>query len=149
MEYRFTTLRRGLLAIGVATVAATAASAQQPETPTKDVMAYGDTYEQLAFIAADRDSDGVVSEAEFVRDAAAAFTDLDANNDRRLASGELAPHDPADFAEVDADGDGFLTFTEVMRFKMQAFEAANVDNDEGLSFAEMEESVEEEVGSEQ
>src|SRR5918995_6506566 len=83
--------------------------------------------ERFAFDVADTDGKGLISEAEFVRDAAAAFSRLDKDGSETLTPDELGPHDPAAFARVDADGDGVLTFEEVMRYKMRAFEAADTD----------------------
>ena len=102
--------------------------------------------EEIAFMAADTDGDGVVSEAELARDAAHGFATLDKNGDGKLSPEELGPHDPALFKRVDADGDGMLTFTEVMANKSRAFEAGDANQDGGLSFEEMVEVVESEVG---
>lgn len=93
--------------------------------------------ERLAFEAADSDGDGLVSEAELARDAAAGFSSLDRNRDRRLTRAELGEHDPRLFDRVDANKDGVLTFQEVMRFKIKAFEAADTNRDGALSFEEM------------
>jgi len=95
------------------------------------------TYEELAFDVADTDDDSLINEAEFVRDAAAGFSGLDANRDGKLTPGELEAHDPAEFRRVDANGDGALSFSEVMTFKMKAFEAADKNKDDALSFEEM------------
>lgn len=98
-------------------------------------------YERFAFEVADTDGDGLVSEAEFARDAAAAFSGLDQDRSGTLTPDELGPHDPAAFARIDANGDGALTFSEVMRYKMRAFEAADQNGDDALSFEEMLESA--------
>ena len=90
--------------------------------------------------AAERD-DGVISEAELARDAAAAFTSMDRNRDRRLTHDELADAATADFAAVDADGDGSITFDEVMRHKTQAFDRADSNGDGMLSYEEMSAAV--------
>jgi Ca2+-binding EF-hand superfamily protein len=102
--------------------------------------------EEIAFMAADTDGDGVVSEAELARDAARGFATLDKNGDGKLSPGELGPHDPALFKRVDTDGDGTLTFTEVMANKSRAFTAGDTNQDGGLSFEEMVEAVEAETG---
>ena len=102
--------------------------------------------EEIAFMAADTDGDGVVTEAELARDAAHGFATLDKNGDGKLSPEELGPHDPALFKRVDADGDGMLTFTEVMANKSRAFEAGDANQDGGLSFEEMVEVVESEAG---
>ena len=93
--------------------------------------------EGFAFVAADTDGDGLISEAELARDAAAGFSGLDANGDGLLTPDELGPHDPADFADVDTDGDGALSFAEVMENKLQGLAAADQDGDGYLSFEEM------------
>jgi EF hand len=54
-----------------------------------DPMDFGVVYEQLAFEAADTDGNNLVSEGEFVRDAAAAFSGLDQNHDGKLTPSEL------------------------------------------------------------
>jgi Ca2+-binding EF-hand superfamily protein len=102
--------------------------------------------ERLAFDAADTDNDGLVSEAEFARDAVVAFTALDQEGKGHLTPEDLGEHDPALFARVDADGDGVLSFEEVMTFKMEAFAAADADGDGYLSFDEMMESALRETG---
>jgi Ca2+-binding EF-hand superfamily protein len=102
--------------------------------------------EEIAFMAADTDGDGVVTEAELARDAAHGFATLDKNGDGKLSPDELGPHDPALFERVDADGDGMLTFTEVMANKSRALKAGDKNQDGGLSFEEMVQVVESEVG---
>jgi hypothetical protein len=110
-----------------------------------DPMDFGPVYEQFAFEAADTDGNDLISEGEFVRDAAAGFAGLDANRDGKLSPAELGPHDPKRFARVDANKDGFLTFKEIMTYKMQAFSAADANNDGGVSFDEMVNSVKAEL----
>ena len=102
--------------------------------------------ERFAFEAADTDGDGLVSEAELARDAAAGFSGLDEDGSMTLTPDELGPHDAAAFERVDADGDGVLTFEEVMANKTRAFGSADKDGDGGLSFEEMVEGVESEQG---
>lgn len=138
----------GVLA-AAATCAASAASAQVLPDP----MDFGTMYEELAFEAADTDGNNQVSEAEFVRDAAAAFSGLDTNLDGKLTPEELQADDPvtyakyaATFAEIDANGDGALTFDEVMAFKLKAFQAADKNQDGALSFDELSAAVKAEVG---
>jgi Ca2+-binding EF-hand superfamily protein len=130
------------LAVGAATIAVTAAIAQKLPDP----MDFGVVYEELAFEAADTDGNNLVSEGEFVRDAAAAFSGLDADRDGKLTPQELGPHDAKSFAEVDTNGDGVLTFNEVMTFKMKAFRVADTNQDDALSFDEMVGAVRAEVG---
>lgn len=97
--------------------------------------------ERLAFDVADTDDDGLVSEAEFARDAVAAFTGLDDEGKGHLTPEDLGEHDAALFAVIDADGDGVLSFDEVMTYKMDAFAEADVDGDGYLTFEEMVESA--------
>jgi EF-hand domain pair/EF hand len=104
-------------------------------------------YERFAFEAADTDGDGLISEAEFARDAAAGFSGLDMDRSETLTPEELGPHDPAMFARVDANGDGVLSFSEVMIHKTQGFAAADTNQDGKLSFEEMVEGVEAELGA--
>ncbi len=125
-----------------------ASNAQAYSAQLPDPMDFGVVYEKLAFEAADTDGNNLVSEGEFVRDAATAFAGLDANRDGKLTAPELGPHDAKRFARIDANGDGFLTFTEVMTYKMKAFRAADANNDDSLSFDEMVSSVTAEVGKE-
>ena len=135
----------GCLSVAAATCAATGAWAgYTAELPNP--MDFGVVYEKIAFEAADTDGNNVVSEGEFVRDAATAFSGLDRNHDRKLTPDELGSPDPRQFALIDTNGDGVLTFTEVMTFKMKAFRAADKNNDDALSFDEMVSSVTEEVG---
>ncbi|HYN38006.1 MAG TPA: hypothetical protein VES39_02020 [Rhodospirillales bacterium] len=130
-----------VLAIATSVTAAAAAHAQQAPMKMPDPMDLGRAYEELSFEAADTDGNNVISEGEFIRDAAAGFSGLDRNHDGKLTPQELGPHDPRKFARIDADGDGTLTFNEVMTFKMKAFKAADTGGDGGLSFQEVVESV--------
>ncbi len=129
------------LGLAMAAWSAGGALAQQGKGDPDDPMDLGPAFQKVAFDAADTDGDGLVSEAEFARDAAAAFAGLDANRDRKLTPAELGPHDPAQFKKVDANGDGVLTFKEVMTFKMRAFKAGDESGDGKLSYDEMVESV--------
>ncbi len=112
-------------AVAMTAWGASGALAQQGKGDPDDPMDLGPAFQKVAFDAADTDGDGLVSEAEFVRDAAAAFAGLDENRDRKLSPAELGPHDPAQFKKVDANGNGSLTFKEVMTFKMKAFKAGD------------------------
>jgi Ca2+-binding EF-hand superfamily protein len=106
-------------------------------------------YERFAFEAADTDGDGLVSEAELARDAAAGFSGLDRDGSGTLTPEELGPHDPVMFARVDANGDGVLSFSEIMDHKIRAFEQGDANGDDGLSFDEMVQSVRAELGVQQ
>jgi Ca2+-binding EF-hand superfamily protein len=103
-------------------------------------------YERLAFEAADTDGDGLVSEAELARDAAAGFSGLDQDGSETLTPDELGPHDPAMFARVDANGDGVLSFSEVMINKTRGFKEGDTNHDGLLSFEEMVDAVKAEGG---
>ena len=133
----------GCLAAAIALGVAGTAAAQQAD----DSMAPG-LYERLAFEVADTDGDGLVSEAELARDAAAGFSGLDVDRSGTLTPDELGPHDPAQFAKVDANGDGVLTFSEVMAHKTRAFAEGDDNQDGGLSFDEMVDAVQAELGVE-
>ena len=126
--------------------AAVVACAASGSVPALAQMGPEYTIEQIAFIAADTDGDGVVSEAELARDAARGFATLDKDGSETLTAEELGPHDAAQFTRVDADGDGVLTFDEVMANKMRALKEGDTDGDGGLSFEEMVIIVEKETG---
>jgi Ca2+-binding EF-hand superfamily protein len=102
--------------------------------------------EEIAFIAADTDGDGMVSEAEMARDAARGFATLDKDGSGTLTPEELGPHDAAQFQRVDTNGDGVLSFDEVMANKVRALRTGDTDGDGGLSFEEMVTIVEQETG---
>src|SRR5512132_1904406 len=70
-----------------------------------DPIDLGVSYEGLAFEAADTDGNNLVSEGEFVRDAAAGFRALDRDHDGKVALEELGAYGRNRFARVDADGD--------------------------------------------
>ncbi len=130
-----------------ATVWATGSMAAPPVvTVLPNPMDLGFAYEAIAFEAADTNGDNLISEGEFVRDAAAGFAGLDADRDGKLTPAELGPHDPKLFAKVDANGDGVLTFPEVMNYKMKAFRAADQNKDDALTFDEIVDSVKAELG---
>lgn len=130
-----------------ATVWATGALAAPPVvTVLPNPMDLGFAYEAIAFEAADTNGDNLISEGEFVRDAAAGFAGLDADRDEKLTPAELGPHDPKLFQKIDTDGDGVLTFTEVMTYKMKAFRAADKNGDDALTFDEIVDSVKAELG---
>lgn len=139
--------RKYLLVLGCLTIGtATAAFAQEASTELPDPMDFGVMYQKFAFEAADTDGNDLISEGEFVRDAAAGFSGLDRNRDGKLTPDELGPHDPAKFPRIDVNGDGALTFNEVMTYKMKAFKAADETHDDALSYDEMVKSVSQEEG---
>ena len=120
----------GAIAIGSIALLASPALAQLDEGLPPSAEAF-------AFDAADTDGDGLVSEPEMARDAAAGFSGLDENEDGMLTPDELEAHDPAAFDRVDADGDGALSFDEVMANKLSGMQAADQNGDGALSFDEM------------
>jgi Ca2+-binding EF-hand superfamily protein len=134
----------------ICTVAAFLAGASDVLAQSVESVTYSP--ERLAFDAADTDRNGLVTEAELARDAAAGFAGLDTDRDERLSFEELATADELGtvdmeaFSRIDADGDGQLSFTEVMRNKTRAFRAANENQDAGLSFEEMVDAVAAEQG---
>ena len=97
----------------------------------------GSKTDELAFMAADTNGDGLVDEAELAADQAARFKQLAANGDGALTPDELEAHATAVFVEVDANGDGRLTFIEVMNAKMQDFTRADSNGDERVSWDEL------------
>ncbi len=88
---------------------------------------------EFAFDVADRDGDGVISEAELAYDTAAGFAGLDADGDEHLVPGELQPHDPADFRRADTSNDGRLSWSEVIKVKLKVLEDADTNGDGVLS----------------
>jgi Ca2+-binding EF-hand superfamily protein len=134
----------GCLVIGAVAGVMTDARAQR--APATESLSAESGYEQFAFDAADTDGDERISEAEFVRDAAAGFSGLDRDRDGKLTPAELGHPDPRRFACVDADGDGALAFKEVMTFKMKAFKAGDKDGDGTLSYDEVVDSVAQDRG---
>ncbi|QLH40646.1 MAG: EF-hand domain-containing protein [Defluviicoccus sp.] len=124
----------------------TFAASEPVVTVLPNPMDLGFAYEAIAFEAADTNGNNLISEGEFVRDAAAGFAGLDANRDEKLTPDELGPHDPKLFEKVDTNGDGVLTFPEVMTYKMKAFRAADQNSDDALTFDEIVDSVKAELG---
>ena len=92
---------------------------------------------EFAFDVADRDNDGVISEAELAYDTAVGFAALDADGDEHLVPSELQAHDPADFRRVDTDNDGRLSWSEVVKVKIKVLEDADTNSDGVLSKEEV------------
>ena len=92
---------------------------------------------EFAFDMADRDNDGVISEAELAYDTAVGFAALDADGDEQLVPGELQTHDPADFQRVDTSNDGRLSWSEVIKVKVKVLEDADTNGDGVLSKEEV------------
>ena len=81
----------GLTALTLTAAAAATVGASAGEAPMvmPDPMDLGLAYEEIAFEAADTDGNNVISEGEFVRDAAAGFSGLDRDHDGKLTPAEL------------------------------------------------------------
>ena len=88
---------------------------------------------EFAFDVADRDGDGVISEAELAYDTAAGFAGLDKDGDEHLVPGELQAHDAAAFGRVDTNNDGRLSWGEVVKIKLKVLEDADANGDGVLS----------------
>ena len=105
----------GLTAVTLAAVTAPlVAHAQEAPMVMPDPMTWGLAYEQMSFEAADTDGNNLISEGEFVRDAAAGFAGLDRDHDGKLTPAELGNPDPRMFARIDTNGDGGLSFQEIV-----------------------------------
>jgi Ca2+-binding EF-hand superfamily protein len=130
-----------MLAVAYVAVAIGTAEAQ----PADETFTAG-AQERLGFDAADTSGDGLISEAELARDAAAGFSGLDSDHDGRLTPEEVGPHDPALFARIDRNGDGVLTFDEIIVHKVSGFEKADRSGDGLVSYDEMVEEAKSELG---
>ncbi len=92
---------------------------------------------EFAFDVADRNGDGVISEAELAYDTAAGFAGLDRDGDEQLVPGELQAHDAAAFGRVDTDNNGGLSWSEVIKVKLKVLEDADTNGDGVLSKEEV------------
>ncbi len=115
----------------VAAPAATPASVQSPACVT--LMQFSRT----TFTAADQNRDGVIDEAEFASDVAAAFAGEDRNRDYQLARAELSEAPSGTFERIDSDRSGSLSFKELMQAKLQEFQRADANGDGVLSISEV------------
>jgi len=93
--------------------------------------------DEMSFLAADTNGDGLVDEAELAADQAKRFKQLDASGDGFLTPDELDAHTAAMFAAIDRNGDGKLSFIEVMTAKMNDFKRADVNGDGRVSYQEI------------
>ena len=116
-------------AVAVLLVYAQAPSVQATENQRKA--------SEFAFDVADRNGDGVISEAELAYDTAAGFAGLDKDGDEHLVPGELQAHDAAAFGRVDTNNDGRLSWGEVIKVKLKVLEDADTDGDGVLSKQEV------------
>ena len=94
-------------------------------------------FSRATLIAADTNGDGVIDEAEFARDAAAAYSGEDRNRDYRLTRSELPEAPSGAFERMDSNRDGALSFAEVRRAKLAEFEQADTNKDGVLSLDEV------------
>jgi Ca2+-binding EF-hand superfamily protein len=129
-----------------ALAALAAGQAWAQDDPAAEIVGPEYSIEEIAFIAADTDGNGIIDEAEMARDTARGFATLDKDGSGTLTPEELGPHDPAQLKRVDTNGDGVLSFDEVMANKLRAIKAGDTDGDGGLSFDEMVTVVEKEIG---
>jgi hypothetical protein len=94
-------------------------------------------FSRISFVAADRNNDGVINEAEFAADAAAAFAGEDKDHDGRLTRAEL-PGAPSGAVErVSATNSDVITFKDLMAAKMAQFDRADTNKDGVLSIVEV------------
>jgi Ca2+-binding EF-hand superfamily protein len=94
-------------------------------------------FSRTSFIAADQNGDGVVSEAEFASDVAAAFAGQDRNMDGSLRRAELPDAPSGAFERIDRDRNGALSFRELMLQKLAEFERADANKDGVLAIEEV------------
>jgi Ca2+-binding EF-hand superfamily protein len=95
-------------------------------------------FSRITFAAADQNRDGVIDEAEFASDVAAAFAGQDANHDEKLTQSELAGAPPGTFERLNTSHTGALTFKEVRQAKLAEFQRADTNGDGVLSWSEVE-----------
>src|SRR5690349_12849024 len=81
-------------------------------------------FSRITFIAADRNHDGVIDEAEYVGDVAAAFAGEDVNRNYQLTRSELPEAPSGTFERLNTSHSGALTFNELMQAKMAEFQRA-------------------------
>jgi hypothetical protein len=94
-------------------------------------------FSKVSFIAADRNHDGVVDEAEYAGDAAAAFAGEDSNLDSQLTQNELPGAPAGSFQRINVSHNGAVTFKEVMQMKLSEFQSADTNGDGVLTLAEV------------
>jgi hypothetical protein len=94
-------------------------------------------FTRISFIAADRNNDGVVDEAEYASDAAGAFAGEDRNHDYQLSRSELPDAPPGTFDRIDSDRSGTISFKELMQMKLDEFQRADTNKDGVLSVVEV------------
>jgi hypothetical protein len=94
-------------------------------------------FSRVSFIAADRNGEGVIDEAEFARDVAAAFAGEDRDSDHRLTRSELPEAPSGAFERLDSDRSGYLSFDEIMQAKLDEFQRVDTNRDDVLSISEV------------
>ena len=93
--------------------------------------------DEMSFMAADTNGDGLVDEAELAADQAKRFKRLDANGDGFVTPDELEAHDQITFMAIDTNKDGKISFAEAMTAKMDAFMRADTNHDGRISWQEI------------
>ena len=94
-------------------------------------------FRRITFMAADRNHDGVVDEAEYVGDVAAAFAGEDVNRNYQLTRSELPEAPSGTFERINTSHTGALTFNELMQAKMEEFQRADLNKDGVLTLQEV------------
>jgi Ca2+-binding EF-hand superfamily protein len=116
------------------TTAAAPASTQSSGQAGCDMLV---RFDRTTFDAADRNRDGVVDEAEFAGDVAAAFAGEDSNLDSQLARAELPDAPPGSFDRIDSDHNSVISFKELMQVKLDEFRRTDTNGDGVLSMNEV------------
>jgi Ca2+-binding EF-hand superfamily protein len=138
-------LTRKALAVSLALIASGCASggderAAAPATtpaPAQSACVTLMQFSRTTFVAADENRDGVIDEAEFASDVAAAFAGEDRNRDYQLARAELPEAPSGTFERIDSDRSDVLSFKELMQAKMGEFQRADANGDGVLSISEV------------
>ena len=116
------------------TTMATLMSAQSAEQSDCGALS---RFSRMTFIAADRNHDGVIDEAEYAGDVVAAFAGEDANLDNQLSRSELPDAPSGTFDRLNSSHSGALTVKELMQAKMAEFQRADTNGDGVLSIDEV------------
>lgn len=94
-------------------------------------------FSRISFIAADLNGDGVIDEAEFASDIAAAFAGEDKDLDRCLTRAELPDAPSGAFERINPHDGSSFTFRELMAAKLVEFDRADANRDGVLSIGEV------------
>jgi hypothetical protein len=136
-------LTRKALAASLVLIASACASGGDERAAATPTPAQSDAcvtlmqFSRTTFIAADQNRDGVIDEAEFASDVAAAFAGEDRNSDYQLAQAELPEAPSGTFERIDSDRSGALSFKELVQAKMGEFQRADANGDGVLSIGEV------------